>query len=292
MPSRFLTQAEKDRLENFPAEINEVDKTAFFTLTANDLALIKRRTGEQHRLGFAILLGSLRFLGFVPANLLGLPPEITQYLAQQLKIDESVVPNYQRLRTKQTQMQEILLETGFRRISKNEVGVLAKWLLQRALEHDKPSFLLSLAIEKLYLDKILRPGLSVLERMVLQAREEAVNETYRLLLPILDDETKAHLDKFGETEKGKKQSNLAWLRQSAVSFSADAILENTKKIKFLREMKVETWDLTFITPNRQKFLSQVARKSRLQSLHELAPKKRYPILATFAKQALIGVMPR
>lgn len=290
MPSRFLTNAEKERLENFPGEINEVDKTAFFTLTDSDLALINRRTGEQNRLCFAILLCSLKFLGFVPDNLLELPQEITQYLAQQLKIDESVVPNYQRIRTKQTQIQEILTETGFRRIVRNEIELLGKWLLQRALEHDKPSFLLSLAIEKLYLDKILRPGLSVLERLVLKAREEAVNETYRLLLPTLSDETKANLDKLGETEKGKKQSNLVWLRQSAVSFSADAILENTKKIKFLREMEVETWDLTFITPNRQKFLSQIARKSRLQSLNELVPKKRYPILATFAKQALIDII--
>ncbi len=56
MPSRFLTNAEKERLESFPAEINEVDKTAFFTLTDSDLALINRRTGEQNRLGFAILV--------------------------------------------------------------------------------------------------------------------------------------------------------------------------------------------------------------------------------------------
>ena len=107
---------------------------------------------------------------------------------------------------------------------------LEKWLLQRALEHDKPSFLLRLAIEKLYAEKILRPGLSVLERLVLKAREEAVNETYRLLLPGLDVETKTALDKLGGIEKGRKQSNLVWLRQPAVSFSADAILQNIKKI--------------------------------------------------------------
>ncbi len=63
-----------------------------------------------------------------------------------------------------------------------------------------------------------------------------------------------------------------------------------EKIKFLREMKVETWDLSFNMPNRQKFLSQVARKSRIQSLNELSEKKRYPILAAFAKQALIDII--
>ena len=114
MPSRFLTNAEKERLESFPAEIGEVDKTAFFTLTDTDSALIRRRTDEQNRLGFAILLCSLRFLGFVPENLAALPIEIIQYLAEQLRIDEEVFPNYQRVRTKQTQVQEILIYTDFR----------------------------------------------------------------------------------------------------------------------------------------------------------------------------------
>lgn len=147
MPSRFLTNAEKERLESFPAEIGEVDKTAFFTLTDTDSALIRRRTDEQNRLGFAILLCSLRFLGFVPENLAALPIEIIQYLAEQLKIDEEVFPNYQRVRTKQTQVQEILIYTDFRRAEKADLETLEKWLLQRALEHDKPSFLLRLVLK-------------------------------------------------------------------------------------------------------------------------------------------------
>ncbi len=150
---------------------------------------------------------------------------------------------------------------------------------KRALEHDQPSFLLSLTIEKLFVEKIFRPGLSVLERLVLKAREEAVNETYRLLLPILDDETKANLNKLGENEKGKKQSNLVWLRQSAVSFSADTILQNTKKIKFLREMKVETWDLGHFT--QSEIFVKLPVKAVFNRSNELVPKKRYPILADF-----------
>ncbi len=244
MPSRFLTTAEKERLESFPAEINEVDKTAFFTLTDNDLAIINRRTGEQNRFGFATLLCSLRFLGFIPEGFFDIPLEVIQYLAGQLHIQQNNLPIYQRIRTKQTQIQEIFTYTGFRRIGKTDLENLEKWLVQRALEHDKPNFLLSITIEKLFLDKILRPGLSVLERLVLKAREEAVGETYRLLLPILNDETKLNLDKLGEIEKGKKQSTLVWLRQPAVSFSAGAILQNIEKIKFLRELKVETWNLS------------------------------------------------
>lgn len=290
MPSGFLTNAEKERLENFPSEISEVDKTAFFTLTDNDLALVNRRTGAQNRLGFAILLCSLRFLGFIPDNLENVPKELLQYLAEQLQINNAIIPTYQRIRTKQTQIIEIFAYTEFRRIDKNDLKSLEKWLTKRALEHDRPSFLLGLAIEKLFLEKIFRPGLSVLERLVLKSREAAVNETYRLLLPILDDETKVNLDKLIEIEEGKKRSNLVWLKQPAVSFAADTILQNIKKIEFLREMKADTWNLPEISPNRLKFLSNIARKSRIHALSELVEKKRYPILLAFSKQILIDVI--
>lgn len=43
------------------------------------------------------------------------------------------------------------------------------------------------------------------ERLALKAREEAVNETYQLLLPILDDEIKANLDKLGRLKREKTE---------------------------------------------------------------------------------------
>jgi TnpA family transposase len=289
MPSRFLTKAEKERLEGFPAELTEVDKTAFFTLTEDDKALINRRTGSQNRLGFAILLCCLRFLGFIPEDFSKIPPKVISYLAGQLQIEEDL-PDYQRIRTKQTQIQEISAYTGFRRARKTDLKELENWLLQRAMEHGKPGFLLSSAIEKLFSEKIIRPGLSVLERIVLRAREGAVNETYRLLLPILNEKTRTKLDKLGEIEKGRKHSYLVWLRRPAVSFSADAILQNIEKIRFLREMKVQTWDLSEINPNRLKFLSNIARKARIQSLKRFPEQKRYPILLAFAKQVLVDII--
>lgn len=290
MPSRFLTNAERVRLEGFPAEISEVDKTAFFTLTDNDLALINRRTGEQNRLGFSILLCTLRFLGFIPDNFENISAAVIQYLTEQLQINHTGIPAYQRIRTRQTQINEIFAYTNFRRIDKTDLESLEKWLIKRALEHDRPSFLLGLAIEKLFVEKIYRPGLTVLERLVLKAREEAVNETYGLLLPILDDETKAGLDRLIEIEEGKRRSNLVWLRQPAVSFAADAILQNVKKIEFLRAMKADTWRLPELSPNRLKLLSGIARKSRIQALIEMPEKKRYPILLAFARQALTDII--
>jgi hypothetical protein len=52
------------------------------------------------------------------------------------------------------------------------------------LEHDRPTLLLQLACEKLRADKIVRPGPTRLERLVVAVRQEARYETFRLLEPL------------------------------------------------------------------------------------------------------------
>lgn len=289
MPSGFLTTAEKDRLESFPAEISELDLTAFFTLTLMDAAIIERRGGDDYRLGFALLLCSIRYTGFVVENFEQFPKEVISYVAEQLHV-AATLPNYQRTRTKQTHIQEVLSYLSFRRAGEDDLRQLQSWLVQRALEHDKPSFLLGLTLEKMRREQILRPGLSVLERVILKAREEANIETFRLLSTVLTEDVKTRLDKLSSIEKGKKNSFLVWLRQSATSFSADAVLENLAKIEFLRGLGVETWDLSLINPNRLKFLTQIVRKSNAQTLERKSETRRYPMLAAFAAQTLTDVM--
>ena len=51
------------------------------------------------------------------------------------------------------------------------------------MEHDRLSLLFHLGCEKLRTDKVVRPGLTCLERMVIAAQQQAQHETYRILTP-------------------------------------------------------------------------------------------------------------
>src|SRR6266851_2606920 len=82
----------------------------------------------------------------------------------------------------------------FRRATPLDFYALHTWLVERALEHDKPTLLLQLTCEKLYREKIVRPGVTRLERLVATARDQAHDETFRRLTPLLTDERKAFLD--------------------------------------------------------------------------------------------------
>ena len=59
----------------------------YFQLTDVDRALIDEMRSATTKLGFAVQLSSVRFLGTFPTNLQQVPAEVIDYLAKQLTID-------------------------------------------------------------------------------------------------------------------------------------------------------------------------------------------------------------
>ena len=70
MPIGFLTAADRARLNRFPEQIPHEDLSAFFLLSEADQTAINQQHSEAHtRLGFALQLCALRYLGFAPDDL-------------------------------------------------------------------------------------------------------------------------------------------------------------------------------------------------------------------------------
>ena len=146
----------------------------FFTLTGEDLNQIPTTSADYNRLGFALQLSALRFLGFCPDELMTTPSEVVTYVAKQLKIDSPSLDAYgQREHTRTDHLQQIRQYLGFRKASEADLTTLLEWLLQRALEHDKPTLLFQMATDWLYKQKIVRPGVTILERMVMEHTGDA-----------------------------------------------------------------------------------------------------------------------
>ncbi len=87
MPGQFLTLAEREQLSSFPSSPTEDDIITFFTLFPEDLKLINQCSGDYNQLGFALQLGTLRYLGFLPDKLTLAPSKIIEYLASQIRVN-------------------------------------------------------------------------------------------------------------------------------------------------------------------------------------------------------------
>ncbi len=285
MPGQFLSQVERERLQSFPEEITPKEVIIFFTLSDKDLALVKKRSGDHNLLGFALQLGTLRYLSFIPDNFPQLPSVVVEYVAQQLKISPTVLTDYgERPQTRTSQLQEIQDYLGFRKPNKTDYQRLGTWLLERAMEHDRPLLLFQLLIKKLEISKIIRPGLTILERMVANARNEAWTETALRLQPILTEKCSQFLDSLLEVEEEKQRTPLAWLRTGAVSNSPKAILNALAKLDFLNQQNLKDWDVSVLNPNRLKFLAKLGKKSPTQALSRTPVARRYSILIAFCRQ--------
>ncbi len=285
MPVRFLNDAQRERFNRFPETIPQPDLITYFALSEEDLEQVQRQRGDDNRLGFALQLTGLRYLGFCPDHLTTTPPEVVNYLAEQLDVSPAALKTYgKRAHTRTDHLKAIQLYLGWRDATSENLSVLEQWLLERALEHNKPTLLLQLASEFLYQNKIVRPGITRLERMVATVREQAQLQTFCRLKPLFTPSRQNFLDQLLVRDDQLGCTFLTWLRQGATANSPAAIQQAIAKLQFLKKVEVDTWEMGKLHPNRLKFLAQLGKKSTPQALQRSTPERRYSILAAFSYQ--------
>jgi hypothetical protein len=246
----FLTDSERARLNGFPAEVPYSDLVAYFTLTASDRRQVPKTSSAVNRMGFALQLGALRYLGFCPKDVGNAPRPVITFVAEQLGTAPLDLAEYgQRSQTRSDHGVLAQSHLGFRCPKDEEIDDLGSWLVARALEHDRPMLLLELACERLRSARLYRPDLQLLERLVVSARQEARRETYRLLQPLLAGDRKTALDSLLVSDEETGRTPLAWLRQDATSSKPRSILETIDKLRHLREMRVGEIELDRLNPS-------------------------------------------
>ena len=150
MPIGFLTTTERERLSRFPAQIPDEDLRVFFLLSDADQTAINKQREAHTRLGFAMQLCALRYLGFAPDALSTAPWDAVVYVAQQLAVSPDALAVYgRRIPTRTLHLQQVQAHLGFRPATPLDLYALQIWLVERALEHDKPTLLLQLACDKI-----------------------------------------------------------------------------------------------------------------------------------------------
>ncbi|MGH9764669.1 MAG: DUF4158 domain-containing protein, partial [Blastocatellia bacterium] len=287
MPVNWLSEADRERLIHFPTEVSYSDLIAFFTLTKQDLKFIRRRHRKASWLGSALQFCAQRYLGFVPVDLKRVPSYVLSFLARQLDVEVGVIHDYSnRGHTRSDHVREIQSYLGFSKATSAEWAIIEKWLADRALEHDRPLLLLNLLCERLHLSKFIRPGLSILERIVSTARQNAQEQTWRLMQPVLNSENRVKLDSLLIVDPQYNVTPLTMFRTGATSHSPAAILNVLGKVSDLRQLGIVEWDLSDLNPNRLKLLAQIGRKATNQSLERMSAQRRYPILLAFLQRTL------
>ncbi|WP_297835303.1 DUF4158 domain-containing protein, partial [Thermomonas sp.] len=87
MPVSFLSAEQRKNYGRYTGSPSPHDLARYFHLDDADHALIAQKRGKHSRLGFAVQLGTVRYLGTFLEDPLAVPPSVLHTLAKQLRID-------------------------------------------------------------------------------------------------------------------------------------------------------------------------------------------------------------
>lgn len=95
VPVDFLSDEQVATYARFTGVPGRAELERFFFLDDLDRELVAKRRGDHNRLGFAVQLGTVRYLGTFLTDPLDVPWPVVDYLAVQLGVeDASVVKRY------------------------------------------------------------------------------------------------------------------------------------------------------------------------------------------------------
>jgi hypothetical protein len=280
------------RLSSWP-EVADEDAVTYFTLSADDLSWLAGFNRQHKRLGVAVQLSTLPWLGWIPDDLAGCPPIALDRLAQALVIapdtSSALLAEYGgwQGRTRREHQARVLTRLGWRLYAAGKRKLLDEFLVARALEHDAPSVLLQLACDWLRAERNVRPPVDSLTRRVATVRDAARAETYHRLGPLLQPPRPMQLDGLLDVDPDLGMTRLAWLRRGATPELLKAELD---KLEFLRRHGADRLDFSRLPVGRRRMLAEIGRRSTNQALQRAAVDRRHPVLLATLAETCVEVL--
>ncbi len=288
MPVDYLTEEQEQRYARYIGEPTSEQLARYFHLNDEDRTLIAQRRGDQNRLGFALQIGTLRFLGTFLVDPVNIPIGVITYMASQLSIPDSrcIIRYADRVQTQQDHAQEIRQYAGYKEFSDRCGGfALMRFLYARVwVGTERPSVLFDLATAWLLDKKVLLPGVSTLTRLISSLRERVAERLWQRVSAACTPEQRTDLEGLLAHAGVSRITNLERLRRAPSHASAPVLVQSLARLAEVRELDVGPLDLVNVPACRIRALAQYAVTTKAQNIASLSEQRRTATLVSFARQ--------
>lgn len=269
MPVEFLSDEQAEAYGTFAEEPTRPELERFFFLDDVDRDLIALRRTEHHRLGFALQMCTVRYVGLFLEDPLAVPWPVVEHLAVQLGIeDPSVVKRYtERRQTLYDHAWEIRDAYGYHQFEDREWGRKFRAFLHgRARTHAKgPVALFNQAVGWLRRNRVLLPGASVLAKQVAAVRSVTEKRLYATVAGAArraDASLPADLVALLEVPEGRRVSELERLRRPPTRTTGTGMAKALERVDEISAFRLGRVKLDKVPPNRLATLARVGLGSK------------------------------
>jgi hypothetical protein len=273
VPVEFLSDEEVSAYGVYRGVPSQSDLEKLFFLDDADKALVAKRRGAHNRLGFALLLTTVRYLGVFLPDPLDVPDGVVEYLAVQLEIsDPGCVKRYTERRTTRFEhADEIKAAYGLREFEAVDKE-LRDWVDARAwTTGDGPKAIFLDAVRRLRERDVLLPGVTTLARLVAQVRDEAYQRLWDTLHGMLSDEQRRLLDSLAVVPERERISQLERWRKGPAKASGLNMVKALDRVSQITGTGFGQLDLEAAVPTRR--LTDLARYGMTASATQI---RRHP----------------
>ncbi len=284
MPVEFLTDEQAAKYAAYDGAPSRTELERFFFLDDVDRALIEPKRRAHNRLGFAVQMTTVRFLGVFLDDPTDVPAEVVDYLAEQLGVaDASALKAYgERENTRLDHVRELRRVLEYTEFAEAEAELRA-WVDARAwTTGEGPKALFDAAAGWLRERRVLLPGVTTLARLVAAVREAANQRLWGTLYGLLSTGQRAVLDSLLSVPPGARVSELDRLRRGPVRISGPQMKWALERAEEIAAFGMGEVDVSGIPPRRLAELSRYGVDGKASLLRRHGDSRRLATLLATA----------
>jgi hypothetical protein len=286
VPVSFFIAEQERRYGRYTGEPSADQLARHFHLDDADCELIGAKRWDHMRLGFAVQLGTVRFLGTFLEEPHAVPAGVAADLARQLDVgDVSCLARYVVGSARWQHAREIREQHGYREFTDPFARFrLARWLYALCWTGtDRPSVLFDRATAWLVTEKVLLPGASALERLIARIRARAGRRLWRALARDVTREQRTRLEALLAAGEGGRPSPLDRLRDGPFMRSGAELTRAVARLDEVRLLTAGLPGIGHVPPGRVTALARFATVAKAQAVARLPGERRTATLLAFVR---------
>lgn len=283
MPVSFLTEQQRESFGRYALPPTQEDLTRYFYISDDDRILIARRRGDHNKLGFALQLVTVRYLGTFLENPLDVPQVVLQTVSKQLEIKDDNLNGYGVGEQRWEHSREIRIKYDYREITDHIVGFrFIRWLYGVCWTGtDRPSILFDRSKTWMLTHKVILPGISVLERLISRVRSRVENRLWRILVHGITEEQRKQLENLLTIPENSRVSIIDKLRSGPFRISGPSLVQALLRIQTIRDIGILLPETANIPPVRLASIARFASTAKVTAINRLPPIRRLATLVAF-----------